>query len=98
MGCLNDITLGVRDGTDTLRPREIAAAQEVSNYTKQFPFGQIAWVGPGDEKVWSYNIPFKQGYGQGCWDRQATAFMDILKQSGHIFLNPCFHTTLYNNK
>ena len=39
MGCLNDITLVWRECVESLKPREFAAAEQVRDYLKQFPFG-----------------------------------------------------------
>merc|ERR1711895_61067 len=88
MGALNELAIGERDERDPLRPHEIQAATSARDFLAQFDFGTIVWIGPGDEKVWSYNIPFKWGHKDGCWDIQAQAFMKILQQSRHVFLNP----------
>ena len=90
IGALNELAFGARDQNDPLRPHELLAAANARDFVIQFPFGTIAWIGPGDEKVWSYSIPFKWGHQEGCWNVQAQAFMRILQQSRHVFLNPCF--------
>ena len=90
VGALNELPLGPRDEAEPLRPHEIKSACSARDYLAQFEFGKIGWLGPGDEKVWSYNIPFKWGHEEGCWNVQAQAYMRILQQSGHVFLNPCF--------
>ena len=65
----------MRDEREPLTPKEIMASSAARDYLDKFDFGQIAWIGPGDEKVWSYNIPFKWGHQPGCWNVQAQAFM-----------------------
>ena len=87
-GCLNDVSLGARDEDQPLQPQEEQAAKYCRGYLKQFAFGQITWLGPGDEKVWSYSQPLKTKYFLGGWDRLAQTFMAILHESGHIFVNP----------
>ena len=59
MGSLNDIIVGLRNQREVLTPGERAAATHVRDYISQFHFGQVTWVGPGDETAWSYNIPLK---------------------------------------